>query len=45
MNDFDQEVIDLWNEGHCIEEIAEMYGSNEELIESILNEAENYADD
>jgi len=45
MNDEEQEVIALWDEGHCVEKIAEMYGKDEEEIENIIDEAENYADD
>jgi len=45
MKDIEQEVIDLWNDGHGVEEIAEMYGEDEEVIESIVEDPANYADD
>jgi len=44
VNDFEQEVIRLWDNGYSISEIAMMYNCEENEIENIVEDPTNYVE-
>jgi len=43
MNDFEQEVRRLWDNGYSISEIAALHDVNEDEIENIIEDEANYS--